>query len=105
LALALSPITKVNDIKKPLIIFQGEHDPRVNKAESDQMVAAMKKNGLDVTYVLYPDEGHGFLREPNVKSYFAITEKFLSEKLGGWYESIYDKELEGSSHEVLAGKI
>jgi dipeptidyl aminopeptidase/acylaminoacyl peptidase len=105
LAMANSPISRVNDIKKPLIVIQGEHDPRVNKAESDQMVAAMKKNGLDVTYVLYPDEGHGFHREPNVKSYLAITEKFLSEKLGGWYEPIHDKELEGSSHKVLEGKI
>jgi dipeptidyl aminopeptidase/acylaminoacyl peptidase len=102
---ANSPITRVNDIKKPLLIFQGEHDPRVNKAESDQMVAAMKKNGLDVTYVLYPDEGHGFIREPNSKSYFAIVEKFLSEKLGGWHEPIHDNELDGSSHKILEGKI
>jgi dipeptidyl aminopeptidase/acylaminoacyl peptidase len=103
--LANSPITRVNDIKKPLIIFQGEHDPRVNKAESDQMVATMKKNGLDVVYVLYPDEGHGFQRDPNVRSYFAFTEKFLSKTLGGWHEPINDKELEGSSHKVLEGKI
>jgi acetyl esterase/lipase len=105
MAMTNSPVSRVNSIKKPLIIFQGEHDPRVNKAESDQMVAAMRKNGLDATYVSYPDEGHGFLREPNVKSYFAITEKFLSEKLGGWHEPIHDKELEGSSHKILEGKI
>ncbi|GHT90688.1 peptidase S9 [Alphaproteobacteria bacterium] len=103
--LANSPITRVKNIKKPLVIFQGEHDPRVNKAESDQMVADMKKNGLNVVYVLYPDEGHGFLREPNSISYLAITEKFLSRVLGGWFESIHEKELEGSSHQVLEGKI
>ncbi|GHU14182.1 peptidase S9 [Alphaproteobacteria bacterium] len=103
--LANSPITKIKNIKKPLIIFQGEHDPRVNTSESDQMVAAMKKNGLDVVYVLYPDEGHGFQREPNSISYLAITEKFLSRILGGWFESIHEKELEGSSHQILEGKI
>jgi acetyl esterase/lipase len=105
LAVANSPITRMEAIKKPLIVFQGEHDPRVNKAESDQMVSAMKKRGLDVTYVLYPDEGHGFIREPNSKSYYAITEKFFSEKLGGWYEPIHDKELDGSSHKILEGRI
>ncbi|GHU16575.1 peptidase S9 [Alphaproteobacteria bacterium] len=102
--LANSPITRVKNIKKPLIIFQGAQDPRVNKAESDQMVADMIKNGLTVVYVLYPDEGHGFQREPNSRSYLALTEKFLSRVLGGWYESIHEKELEGSSHQIIEGK-
>jgi dipeptidyl aminopeptidase/acylaminoacyl peptidase len=57
-----SPITRAKDINKPLIIFQGKNDPRVNKGESDQIVAALKEKKLPVVYVLYPDEGHGFHR-------------------------------------------
>ena len=54
-----SPITKVDAIKKPLLIAQGANDPRVKQAESDQIVKAMKDKNIPVTYVLYPDEGHG----------------------------------------------
>jgi dipeptidyl aminopeptidase/acylaminoacyl peptidase len=102
--LSFSPITRVNSIKKPLMIFQGEHDPRVNRAESDQMVAAMKENGLPVVYVLYSNEGHGFHHEANSKTHQAFTEKFLAKVMGGWYEPIYQGELERSSHQILEGK-
>jgi len=104
LALRNSPITYVNNIKKPLVIFQGEHDPRVNKRESDQMVEALKNRGLQVAYVLYPDEGHGFNREPNNQSYLALTEIFLSKMLGGRFEPIKEGELADSSHKILEGK-
>ena len=63
-----SPLTRVDAIRKPLLIAQGANDPRVKQAESDQIVNAMKDKNLPVTYVLYPDEGHGFARpdEPHV---------------------------------------
>ena len=88
-----SPITFVDRIKKPLIIFQGEQDPRVNKAESDQIVEQMKNKNLKVAYVSYPDEGHGFLREPNRISYIAFTEKFLATIMNGWFEPIHEKDI------------
>ena len=57
-----SPLTKAHAIRKPLLIGQGANDPRVKQAESDQIVAAMQKKNIPVTYALYPDEGHGFAR-------------------------------------------
>jgi dipeptidyl aminopeptidase/acylaminoacyl peptidase len=99
-----SPITRVNDIKKSLMVFHGKNDPRVNKREADQIVNAVKSKGSLVGYVLYPDEGHGFLRDPNNKSYSAFTEIFLAKIMGGRYEPIHKGELEGSSHQILEGK-
>jgi dipeptidyl aminopeptidase/acylaminoacyl peptidase len=99
-----SPLTHANDIKKPLIIFHGKNDPRVKKGEADQIAAALKAKGQSVAYVLYPDEGHGFQREPNAKSYMAITEIFLAKIMGGWFEPIHPDELNGSSHQILEGK-
>ena len=98
-----SPITYVNDIKKPLLIGQGANDPRVVKAESDQIVEAMRKNNIPVTYVLYPNEGHGFMQPENKKSFFAIADVFLGSCLGGEVEEIGD-DLEGSTLKVPAGK-
>ena len=69
--LVRSPISFVDNIKKPLLIAQGANDPRVKQAESDQIVDEMKKKGIPVTYLLYPDEGHGFARAENRMSYFA----------------------------------
>ncbi|MDR2794815.1 MAG: S9 family peptidase [Holosporaceae bacterium] len=99
-----SPLTYVKNFQKPLIIFHGKNDPRVNKNESDQIVAALKEKGLPVAYVLYPDEGHGFHREPNEKSYLAITEIFLAKIMGGRCEPINSEELNGSSHQILEGQ-
>lgn len=95
-----SPITKVDAIKKPLLIGQGANDPRVKQAESDQIVRAMKAKGLPVTYVLYPDEGHGFARPQNRTSFYAITEGFLAKCLGGRAEPI-GKDFEGSTVQVI----
>ena len=64
----------------------------------------MREKKHPVAYVLYPDEGHGFHREPNIKSYIAFTEKFLAKFLGGRYETLNKDELKGSSHEILEGK-
>jgi dipeptidyl aminopeptidase/acylaminoacyl peptidase len=97
-----SPLHKVSAIKKPLLIAQGANDPRVKQAESDQIVKAMKDKNIPVTYVLYPDEGHGFARPPNRTSFYAIAEGFLSQCLGGRYEPV-GKDFEGASLKVLEG--
>jgi dipeptidyl aminopeptidase/acylaminoacyl peptidase len=103
-AIKNSPMTYIANIKKPLIIFHGKNDARVNQKESDQVVSIMKKKGLPVTYVLYPDEGHGFLKEQNMKSHVAIVEKFLAKIMGGRFEPIHPGELTGSSHQILEGR-
>jgi dipeptidyl aminopeptidase/acylaminoacyl peptidase len=97
-----SPLTKVDQIKKPLLIGQGANDPRVTQLEADQIVKSMEEKKIPVTYVLYPDEGHGFGLEPNRKSFNAVTEAFLAEHLGGQYEPV-GKDFEGSSIHVPAG--
>ena len=97
-----SPISRVDDIQVPLLIGQGENDPRVTKLESDQIVEAMQKKELPVTYLNYPDEGHGFARPENAMSFNATTEAFLSECLGGRFEAI-GSDFDGSSVEVLHG--
>lgn len=97
-----SPISRVGSIVRPLMIGQGANDPRVTQAESDQIVDAMKERGFPVTYLLYPDEGHGFARPENILSYMAVAEAFLAKCLGGRYEPIGD-DFEGSSVQVLAG--
>ena len=100
--LARSPITRVDQIRRPLLIGQGANDPRVTQKESDQIVAAMKAKSIPVTYVLYPDEGHGFARPENRTSFFAIAEGFLSKCLGGKQEPI-GKDFAGSTVKVLEG--
>jgi dipeptidyl aminopeptidase/acylaminoacyl peptidase len=97
-----SPLTLVDKIKKPLLIGQGANDPRVTQLEADQIVEAMQKKDIPVTYVLYPDEGHGFALEPNRMSFNAVAEAFLSEHLGGEFEPIGD-DFEGASIHVPAG--
>jgi dipeptidyl aminopeptidase/acylaminoacyl peptidase len=98
----LSPLSHVANIKKPLLIGQGAHDPRVKQAEADQIVSAMEAKHIPVTYVLYPDEGHGFARPENRMSFFAVSEAFLAEHLGGRYEPI-GKAFTGSSITVPVG--
>jgi dipeptidyl aminopeptidase/acylaminoacyl peptidase len=88
--LSRSPITKVDQIKRPLLIGQGANDPRVTRNESDQIVAAMNARNIPVTYVIYADEGHGFARPENRISFFAIAENFLSTCLGGSAQPIGD---------------
>lgn len=97
-----SPLTFVHRIKKPLLIGQGANDPRVKQAESDQIVSAMNEKNIPVTYVLYPDEGHGFARPENRLSFNAIAEAFLAQHLGGRYQPIGD-DLRASSITVPDG--
>ncbi len=85
-----SPLTRVDAIRRPLLIGQGANDPRVKRAESDRIVQAMQQKGLPVTYVLYPDEGHGFGRPENELSFNAVAEVFLAQHLGGSYEPVGD---------------
>jgi dipeptidyl aminopeptidase/acylaminoacyl peptidase len=101
---AASPLTHASKITKPLLIAQGKNDPRVKEAESEQIVAAMKKSNLPVTYVLFPDEGHGFARPENMIAFTAVTEAFLSAHLGGTYLPITADELKASSMQIKEGK-
>ena len=61
----VSPLFHADKIKRPLMVLQGANDPRVIKPESDDIVAAVKKNGIPVEYVVFPDEGHGFAKKKN----------------------------------------
>lgn len=97
-----SPLTRVDRIKRPLLIGQGANDPRVKQAESDQIVKAMKAKEIPVTYVLFPDEGHGFRRPENSKAFNAVTEAFLAKHLGGRVQPVGD-DLEGSSITIPEG--
>ena len=99
---SISPLTHVEEISVPLLIGQGANDPRVQQQESDQIVEAMQEREIPVTYLLYPDEGHGFARPDNRMSFFAVSEAFLAEHLGGRFEPI-GGSLEGSSVEVVTG--
>ncbi len=97
-----SPLTYVDRIKRPLLIAQGANDPRVKQSESDQIVRAMQENNIPVTYVLYPDEGHGLGRPENRLSFIAVAESFLAEHLGGRAEPI-GEAFAGSSITVPTG--
>ncbi len=78
-----SPVLHADQIKAPLFIAQGAHDPRVNKAESDQMVEALRKRGVEVEYMVKENEGHGFHNEENRFDFYGAMEKFLAKHLGG----------------------
>ena len=78
---ATSPVFHVDKIKAPLLIAQGAKDPRVNQDESDQVVAALKKKGVDVEYILKENEGHGFHNQENRFEFYAAMESFLAKHL------------------------
>ncbi|MFD1033477.1 S9 family peptidase [Sphingomonas hankookensis] len=99
-----SPLTYADQIRKPLLIGQGANDPRVNVAESDQIVAAMKARNIPVTYVVFPDEGHGFARPANNIAFNAVAENFLAKCLGGRAEPI-GGALAASTAQVRAGAV
>lgn len=89
---AQSPLHKANEIRVPLLIGQGANDPRVKIAESDQIVAAMRERNLEVAYVVFEDEGHGFARPENAKRFNAAVETFLADHLGGRAEPARPEE-------------
>jgi dipeptidyl aminopeptidase/acylaminoacyl peptidase len=78
---ATSPVYLIDKIKAPLLVAQGANDPRVAQSESDQMVAALEKNGIDVEYLLKTDEGHGFRNEENRFEFYEAMERFLGKYL------------------------
>jgi dipeptidyl aminopeptidase/acylaminoacyl peptidase len=78
-----SPLSRVSDIRIPLLIAQGANDPRVKQAESEQIVAALAAAGIEHEYMLFPDEGHGFAKPENRLKFYAAAERFLARHLGG----------------------
>lgn len=78
----VSPVMHVDQITSPLFIAQGANDPRVNIEESNQMVEALKKRGIEVEYMIKDDEGHGFRNEENKFDFYRAMEKFLSLHIG-----------------------
>lgn len=95
-----SPLFFANRVRNPLMILQGANDPRVKQNESDQFVDELKKYGIPVTYILYPDEGHGFRRPENSLSQAGFIEQFLFRCLKGDYEE-YKKGQYNSSAIVV----
>lgn len=81
-----SPINSAHKIKTPLLVVQGQNDPRVTKREADQIVVALRERGFPVEYINAPDEGHGFARPVNNMAMIATTEKFFAKYLGGRYQ-------------------
>jgi len=81
-----SPLNHVAKIKTPLMVVQGANDPRVKKAEADQIVAALRDRDYPVEYLLAPDEGHGFQRPVNNMAMIMSVEKFLAKHLGGRFQ-------------------
>jgi len=96
---AISPRFHVDAIRAPLLIGQGKNDPRVKVAQADAMVKALRDAGRDVTYIQYPDEGHGFQRPENNLDFFGRVEEFLAKNLGGRAEPW--KKVDGSTAQVL----
>ena len=98
-----SPLNRADRIVRPLLIGQGANDVRVKAAESEQIVTAMQRHGIPVTYIYYPDEGHGLGRPENRRSFAAVTEAFLAQHLGGRREPI-GSDFDGSTITFGAGR-
>lgn len=94
----ISPLYHVNAIHAPLLIGQGKNDPRVTIENADAMVGALRKAKREVTYVVYPDEGHGFARPENQFDFYGRVEEFLAKHLGGRAEPW--KKISGSTAEL-----
>ncbi len=82
----ISPLFHADNIKAPLLVAQGANDPRVNKQESDQIVEALKKRGIEVNYMVKDNEGHGFRNEENRFDFYRAMEEFLGKHLDGRVE-------------------
>ncbi len=81
-----SPLNSAQKIRTPLLIAQGANDPRVKKAEAEQIVIALRDRGFPVEYLLAPDEGHGFARPVNSMTLWAASEAFFARHLGGRFQ-------------------
>ncbi|HEX4441687.1 MAG TPA: prolyl oligopeptidase family serine peptidase, partial [Thermoanaerobaculia bacterium] len=78
-----SPLFHADQIRRPLLVLQGANDPRVIKPESDDIVAAVKKSGVPVEYIVFPDEGHGFTKKKDQIEGWSAVLKFLDKYLKG----------------------
>jgi dipeptidyl aminopeptidase/acylaminoacyl peptidase len=78
-----SPLSRVDDIRIPVLVAQGRNDPRVKVAEAEQIVGALQEKGIDHEYLLFEDEGHGLARPENRERFYAAAERFLAAHLGG----------------------
>jgi dipeptidyl aminopeptidase/acylaminoacyl peptidase len=76
-------LSRVDDIGIPVLIAQGENDPRVKRAESEQIVEAMKEHGIDHEYAMYENEGHGLTKPENRLDFYHRADRFLAKHLGG----------------------
>jgi dipeptidyl aminopeptidase/acylaminoacyl peptidase len=97
---AASPLFSADKIKIPMLIGQGANDPRVKQAEAEQIVDAIARHHGNAVYVLYSDEGHGFVRPENRLDFTARIEKFLADNLGGRYEPMSGDRMPGSTAKV-----
>lgn len=99
-----SPISRVDDITRPLLLVHGANDPRVNRSESDRIAEALAEREVEVTYLLFPGEGHGLRTPANMLAFVASAEAFLARHLGGRAEPIGDAMREASV-ELLSGAV
>ncbi|HET6374310.1 MAG TPA: prolyl oligopeptidase family serine peptidase, partial [Candidatus Polarisedimenticolia bacterium] len=82
------PLYHVDRIAAPLLIGHGANDPRVKLAESERIVEAVRARKLPATFIVYPDEGHGFARAENNLDFYGRVEEFLAKHLGGRAEPL-----------------
>ena len=94
----ISPFYHVDAIRSPLLVVQGENDPRVTIANTSRMVDALRQAKRDVFYVVYPDEGHGLARPENQRDFYGRIEQFLAKHLGGRFEPW--KKIDGATAEA-----
>ena len=95
-----SPLTSAAKIRTPLLVVQGANDPRVKRAESDQIVIALRDRGFPVEYLVAPDEGHGFARPVNNMAMFAAAEAFLAKHLNGRFQASMTPEVAKRLQEI-----
>jgi dipeptidyl aminopeptidase/acylaminoacyl peptidase len=98
-----SPLNHLEHATKPILIAQGMQDVRVVAAESEQMVKALTGRSVPVTYVVFSDEGHGFVRPANRLAFAAVAEAFLAKHLGGRIQPV-DDDFTGSSIKIPVGR-
>ena len=98
-----SPLNHLERATKPILIAQGAIDVRVVAAESEQMVKALTERGVPVTYVVFSDEGHGFVRPENRLAFYAVVEAFLAKHLGGRVQPV-GNDFAGSTIAIPVGR-
>jgi dipeptidyl aminopeptidase/acylaminoacyl peptidase len=97
-----SPINHLERATRPILVAQGMRDVRVVAAESEQMVAALRKRGVPLTYITFADEGHGFVRPQNQLAFNAVAEAFLAKHLGGRFQPV-GNDFAGSTLKIEIG--